>query len=424
MPEWARLRKYARRMRELSGINALSSVSSELLSVLQHCAISDPLFPNLKTFEWWSTAGEFIPFIPLFLSPGTVIVTILLDEPSNLPKVMAASMLTTLPTLCPNMQEITLDSLPRDPIITSAISGMLLASNWDTLRSFQVDSPLTKGALEVICKLPNLRNLWVVVERDTSPPTVVLPNLTNLVIKYDHDRDWLRVFHGATLGKLETIEFHSGSEQIGDFLEEFERVALATSAHNTLSKFSLRTSRSWNPSYSSLLPFTQLTHLCIESSCDNGCSSTVDDDIIADLARAMPKLQNLELGDIPCGKIPTGVTAEGLVALAHHCPDLTTLRIHFQADSLSDPPAIDGVPRNTRSATPQRGCALKNLEVEHIPVPTKSVSRVAVTLALIFPSIEYIDCFYPNWSEVVDAISYSREIVNYSSKNVPFYVLN
>ena len=382
-------------------------MSSEVLSVLQHCAIIEPVFPNLKTFELWFFTGELIPFIPLFLSPGTIIATILSIEPSKLPKVMIASILTIFPTLCPNIQEVTLEPLPRDPIITSAISGMLLASNRNTLRSLRVDYPLTEGALEVICKLPNLRELCVVIERETPLPTVVLPSLIDLVVKYDRKGDWLQVFRGATLGKLETIEFRSGSEQIGNFLKEFARVA---SAQNTLSEFSLYTSCLWNPNYSSLLPFTQLTKLCIESSCDDGCSSTVDDDSIADLARAMPKLKRLALGDVPCGEIHTGVTAKALVALAHHCLGLSTLRIHFRVVSLSD--------------VPQRVCTLRNLEVGGMLLPDEMVLMVAVTLALIFPRIESTHCADMNWRQVTAAISISRKIVNYSSKNTLLHTSN
>ena len=181
-------------------------------------------------------------------------------------------------------------------------------------------------------------------------------------------------------------------------------------------KRSPHTSCSWNPSYPSLLPFTQPTNLLIASSCDDGCSSTVDNNIVVGLARVMPKLKNLELGDVPCRGIPTGVTAEGLVALAHHCPDLSTLRIHFQVDSLSDLPMIDGVTPNTRSITPQRGCAVRNLEVGRIPLLNRSVATVAVTLTLVFPCIESIKGVNVNWFEVARAISYSRKIVNSSSE--------
>jgi len=400
-------------MRTLGAHGSLDGLSSETFSVLQHCAINRPLFPNLKTVRLWNIVGEFIP---LFLSPGTVGITISFDERSRYPTATVASIIDTLPALCPNLQDITFYSLPGDPIITAAVSGMLLASNRNVLRSIKVDSPLEEGAREVIYKLPNLRTLSVVIKGGKSSPTVVLPNLTDLTIKYDHDGDWSKWFRGATLGKLETVSFYPGSERIGNFLDEFERVALATHTQNTLSDFRLYTSCPWNPNYSSLLPFTQLTSLLIESHCENGCSSAVDDDVITTLARTMPKLEFLWLGDQPCSEIPTGLTAKGLAVLAHHCPGLSTLCVHFHVASLNDPPAVGGVVPNARSAILQSGCTLTDLEVGEIPMLEEAVPTVALTLALIFPHIETVDYIDENWKKVLDAICLSREIINRSSK--------
>ena len=95
-------------------------------------------------------------------------------------------------------------------------------------------------------------------------------NPTKLDFEYDRDCDWLPMFRGATFGKLEDITFRPKSEQIDDPLEAFEKVALAASVQNTVTEFRLHTSRSWNPNYSSLLPFTQLTDIIIEFSCDDG----------------------------------------------------------------------------------------------------------------------------------------------------------
>ena len=295
-----------------------------MFSVLQNCAVNEPLFPNLRTFKFWfALAGEIVPFIPLFLSPRTTAIGIGFIGLSSLHKATVPSMLATLRTTCPNLEDVSLESLPRDPMITAAVSGMLLASGRNALRSIHMDSPLAEETLEVICKLPNLRALTVILEGDTSLPTLVLPNLTNLIIEYHHNSDWLKGFRGATLGKLETIELiHCRFERIGDLLEEFERVVLATSTQNMLSSFSLLTSCSWNPNYYSLLPFTQLAHLLIEFSCDDGCSSTVDDDVITTLAQAMPSLKFLSLGNPPCSEFLTGVTARGLAVLAHHCQRL------------------------------------------------------------------------------------------------------
>ena len=304
---------------------------------------------------------------------------------------MVAPVVAAVPTLCPNLQEITFHSLPTDPMITTAVSETLLANNPNTLRSVYVDSPLTEEAREVISKLPNLRELSMTIEGGTSLPSMVLPNLTRLIVKYDRDGDCLQIFHGATFGKLEVVAFISELEQNSNFLEAFERVALAASVQNTLTQFSLYTSRSWHPNYSSLLPFTQLTTMTIEFPCDNHCSSRVDDDIIINLSRAIPKLEILRLGDPPCSEIPIGVTVKGLMFLANHCPDLSELQIHFQVASLSAPLDDHGMPSNVRSTALRRDCSLRDLMVGQIPIPEESVSVVTLTLARIFPNLDYTE---------------------------------
>lgn len=278
---------------------------------------------------------------------------------------------------------------------------------------------MTLAAREMIHKLANLRELSVVIEEGASLPPLMLPNLTELMVEFSGD--WLQIFHGATLGKLEAATFLSASEQIGGFLEAFERIALAASAQNTLSWFCIRTSRSWVSNYSFLHSFAQLIHLAILFPCEDGCSSTVDDEVIMDLARTMPKLETLRLGDEPCREVHTGVTAKGLAVLAHHCSDLSTLCVHFQVATLSAPPLIPEVASYGGPTTLRRDCALRDLEVGKIPVPEESAMMVAVTLALIFPCIDSISYIDGNWAKVASAIHHSRQIVNYSSKVQPLF---
>jgi len=417
--EWARFRKYARRMRNLAENYDLITLSPDVFPALRVGTVGEPLLPNLRTLSLWSIIGELIPFIPFFLSPRITAINIEFSG-FDLPTPMVVSTLTILPTLCPNLEKIILQSLRRDPATAAAVSRMLLATNQNTLRHLQVNSLLTDEAREVICKLPNLRELSVEISSDASLPLAMLPNLTRLRITHDCDCDSLfRMFYGAKLERLESVAFHSRfysrSEQTGDFLGAFERVALAASAQNTLSKFTIRTAWSWNPIYSSLLPFTQMTYLEIRFSCIDGCSSSVDDNIITDLARAMPKLENLLLGGGPCRFIQTGVTINGLVVLAHRCPNLSALRIHFQVASLTAPPAAASISPNAGS-TPRRDCALTELEVGVAFVPEGSSLVVALTLVRIFPRIESIYAENEDWEMVLEAISLSRRIVDCSSK--------
>jgi hypothetical protein len=408
--EWARFRKYARRMQTLVEPGNLDTLSLDLFAVLQFCTINKPLFPNLKSLRFWNTLGEFIPFIPLFLSSRTTAIDIEFCIHDTLPNAAIASMITTFPTLCPNLHTISLNFLPRDLIIADAASELLLNINRDALRNFHVDSPLTEEAREVIHKLPNLCGLTVVVEGSTSLPTMVLPNLTEIDVEYDHNYDWLEGFRGATLGKLDSVTFRaiSKSALISDFLEAFESIGLATST--TLSILKFYTHRSWRPNYRSLLSFKLLRELEIEFSCGDNCSSTIDDNILADIARAMPKLETLRLGYKPCGT-PTGVTANGPAVLARHCLNLLHLRIHFRVNSLSTLLAIHGPPR-AGSTAPRRDCALTDLDVGQIPIAEESTMVVALTLVRIFPHIRWIGYFDQNWGEVLDAIRLSGQIVD------------
>jgi len=70
---------------------------------------------------------------------------------------------------------------------------MILACNQNTLRQFDVDSPLTKAAREVLYRLPNLSGLRSVFEGPTLPPSVVLPKLVKMHIGYLHGHDGYKV---------------------------------------------------------------------------------------------------------------------------------------------------------------------------------------------------------------------------------------
>ena len=398
----------------------------DVLSVLQHRTLNTPLLPGLKTFVCREATVVFIPFIPLFLSPGIAVIDI--KFAGSIPALMIASMIATFSTLCPNLLEITLRRLPLDEVITTAVSNMLLACNLDALRKFEVDSLLTTAAYEVLYRLPNLRELFTIFLGDTLLPPVLLPNLVGMEMTYLFGHEWLRRLNGATLNKLTSVFFHTASLDVGDFLEAFESFALATSISTKLSTFVFYSYYPWNPNYSSLLGFKQLTELIIITPCHVGCSSAVGDDIVINLARAMPKLKVLLLGSDPC-PIPTGVTVKGLVELACHCIDLCTLRVHIRVDSLVQAAAGDVVtsPSTAEPASiPRAECALTNLGVGNMPIQEGSALTVALALLHIFPRISQIKYTNPHWRDVQNTITLSKRLSNrigalarFSSKAYP-----
>ena len=413
-------------MRDLAVDFSRDPLHSEVLLALQFCAGSEPLLPKLIKLSCMNTTENFIPFIPLFLSPRTTSIQIgFINDPSP---VTTAVTITKLPTLCPYIRDLILSPLPRSPAITAAVSETLLARNRDALQMFLADSPLTGRAYGFLCKLPKLRRLTLIIQGPTHLPRVELPDLEQISIRWYSERDWLKGFRGAAIGKLRSIDFCPApdSSPLSGFFEEFQSIALSTSLQTSLSELRVQTIQSWTPNYSALFGFNRMTELEIQFSCRGGCSSTVDDDTIINLAQAMPGLKILRLGKQPCRTV-TGVTFKGLVVLASRCLQLFRLRIHFQANSLLQAASRIDLPSLSEpvTVTPRRNCALTNLQVGEIPFAEAASSTLYLVLLQIFPEILSIDYTNPRWKEVTDILEVSRRVknnVDYTSKAPLLYL--
>ena len=405
-------------MKELEVNLSRDAMGPEVLSALQLRAGNDPLLPRLWSFGCEGATESFIPFIPLFLSHQ--IININIGFSGNSPIVMVASTIARFWTWFPNIQRTRLTRLPESPVITEAASEMVLASNRDTLLSLFVNSPLTEEAQEVLYKLPNLRHLWAVL-RATPPPQVTLSNLTTISVIFNHESGWSQLFHGAKLRKLESVRLvPSPSAQIGGSLEEFE--SAAASVQNTLSEFRFRTAQSWSPNYPSILAFKRLKVLEIDFSCHNGCSSRVKDDIVISIAKAMPRLEILRLGQATCSN-PIGATFKSFVALAHCCPQLSRLRIHLQLIPLAE--TLDGIEQPFSSkpkcaaSIPRTDCALTELQVGEASIPPGAPLAIALALVRLFPRLRNIDYANPQWKFVAETITLSKvtgDLIHYTSK--------
>ena len=412
--EWTRFLKYARRIRELRDHNAQRTLHFTVYHILRRYVFNGPLLPNLTTLDLRPVREPLISSIRS-LVPPTITSISLGSLAFSLSESGLVLVIEDLPTNFPNVRDIIIRPLPRTPLITAAASKMFLTTNRNTLRRFHVDSPLTEEATEATYKSQNLCGLSVVIEKGTPMPSAPLPNLIHLQIRCDDGSDGLQLLRRVTSGKLKSVDFTIKSRPADDFLEAFKEAAFSSSIQDTLSAIRIVADWSWKPNYSSLLPFTRLVDLEIQTYCDDSCSR-VDDDIIIDLSRAMPKLESLKLGSGPCRKFTGGVTVEGLVALAYNCPNLSSLCVHFQVASLSDPPTGPDTTRNAGYPASWTGCALTELEVGEMPVPEGSAPMVALTLLRIFPRIKSMGSWGRGWGEVEDMICRSKQIVDCSSK--------
>jgi hypothetical protein len=117
----------------------------------------------------------------------------------------------------------------------------------------------------------------------------------------------------------------------------------------------------------------------IQFSYNAGCSSTVDDDIVIDLAQGMPEL---EPDNRPCQAVG-GVTFKGLVVLALRCHRLFKLRVYFQANKLAEVTSRTELssPSEYTAGIPQTNCALTYLQVWEASIPESAT--LAIGLALL-----------------------------------------
>jgi hypothetical protein len=159
--EWSRFQKYARGMRSLKVNASKDLLAPDVFSTLQLRTGNDPLLPRLDGFECDDTTEAFAPLIPIFLPPKVVVINIRFA--ANVPVVTIASIIVRLPILCTEVRSLYIWSLPRNAVITEAVSEMVLACNPKTLRAFLVFSPLTEEARKVLHQLPNLRHLGTVM---------------------------------------------------------------------------------------------------------------------------------------------------------------------------------------------------------------------------------------------------------------------
>ena len=147
--------------------------------------------------------------------------------------------------------------------------------------------------------------------------------------------------------------------------------------------------------------------------------------IIMDLARALPKLEILELGGAPC-RTRGGVTIKGLIAFARGCPHLFKLCIHFQITSFVK--AVTGIeipaPSDDEMVVRRQDCAPTDLEVGETHIQEDTVNIVTMTLLQFFPRLLDIKFIENKWEGAMEIIRFIRRasaFVQYTGKGYLVY---
>lgn len=156
-----------------------------------------------------------------------------------------------------------------------------------------------------------------------------------------------------------------------------------------------------------LLSFHNLEYVWL-----NGCMSfeEVNNAFIRELAKSLPRIQELDFGCPSCWGLPSRVTLDGLLAFCEFCPDLRGLGITFDASSEDSPLSSQG--SRTRSSCNPR---MKYMHVGHSRIRIDQVEAVAEFLAEIYPNLSELTCWEnhdgPGWQATRSAWLRVRSLV-------------
>ncbi len=362
--DWTRVKLYAARIRDISlSASALNSqrlegkLAGDAFVTLKKSLGSEPFLPNLHSFAWEQTPGEeahALASFQLMLSPHASSMNVKINKWSDDSAQAIATALDEYGEKAVQLRSITvLYTNPnwKCPPIEKAV--LALGFRQQNLQALMCTWQ-NKMSLETITQLSKLNTLQKVsIKADAEKTTQLLgvarstsgtffSSLRLLSLHSDTlalCEEWLHAIRSSALDSLTCIvDEPPTTAELHGFLTR-----LAASSHRLhsgkLAQLRL-VSRKAAPRPSSLhhvtpatleplLPLA-LTALQLEP----GCPVDVDDAFLERAARAWPRLRTLELAaELRRYTGAPRVTLAGLLPLAQHCPDLSTLGLPFVADA-------------------------------------------------------------------------------------------
>jgi len=145
---------------------------------------------------------------------------------------------------------------------------------------------------------------------------------------------------------------------------------------------------------SPIMQFNGLVRLSLRSSCysTGGCTFSLTDDDIEEIAAALPRLNDAGFGRV-CPTNSCRTTTFSLVSFSTHCRNLACLEIHVNTTNLrkdlefaSVDPRLDNLPSFPKRALP----LLLSLADAPISISQEDVGPVVTGFRRIFPSLDLI----------------------------------
>ena len=397
---WSRFRRYASWIRQIH-VHELSNAGS----VFHKLRLNSPTggwFPALQHLSWHIAESD-LPYTDLFFSPHLKRISIRTpgawndsEVPHNvLPAI--ASAISALPTS--TLQYLFVDISYEAPpsYFKDTLSSVILRCG-PSLKELTSLVPLSDAAVNHLIRFPHLC-IWRI---EGPPPSyspsslpLVFPPLTELTLGGGVTCGWLSLFR------------------------RLEDSASTTRGVTPLSevKKSLKSLDVKNPSpiidvsfISAAQIFQNLAYLGVGNNCRGGdevneCAFRINDDDVARLATALPRLESIFLGS-PCPNNTCATTVACLLQISVRCLKLRELTIHFKTTNIvGDLENISDDPRFREIRLLPR-CTLPSLLVGDMPLALDEpdFETVASGMIDIFPSLWCCSGFERIWDRVTERI--------------------
>ncbi|KAG1816164.1 uncharacterized protein BJ212DRAFT_1356725 [Suillus subaureus] len=294
-------------------------------------------FPNLRKLTWHADGTHiFAPFSRMALVPSMLVLHLEISSASDS---TFLSVLSSLGTLCPYLQNVTMrirhqsDDLKLlhqiSPFIAWPISQLRYLH---TLSIWDVGSEIT----EHVMKLQAMRSLSLDLKSSSAwdeNPRFQFPGFDGLKwfsLSTQTIEHASNVFSSLEVLKSKQVKVDVMSQiHASTVISKFLAILKERYGHDKLEYFSLsmeysRDIRIESGAFTPLYAFPNLTHLLIEGT----GNISMSDKALCRLARARPKLQTLKIGSCVIFDSTIRVpTFHGLISLLWSCPALTLLAL-------------------------------------------------------------------------------------------------
>jgi len=304
-----------------------ASVTEEILHIISANSPNRIMCPQLRNLSW-VVQPHTLPFYRLFLSPH--LTTFSLKYRSHWGEI-PDEVLSGITSVVLELDNLSLRHLyltiPAriSPSLDSAVSSAVLRCG-PSLESLSAPTPLSDAAVQHVMRLPNLTT-WEGVNGPAGVSDLSLsgafPELKALQLQAEASLEWLPLFWAAarhtSSGQDSRAPFNHAPGQKLTVLECWADVSVDAAF------------------MSPIMLFHGLIELMLESTCPSvgGCTFSLTDDDVAEIATALPRLR-IALFGRPCSANSCRTTVSSLVFLSTHCKSLELLELHFNTTNLRD----------------------------------------------------------------------------------------